>query len=110
MTIEFDNNKLAKQFADEKSLKKAFGEKAKGIIARLADLDAADTLKDMRFLPAAQCHELKGELAGYFAVKINPNFRLIFYPTQQPPPILEDGGIDWLAVDAVTITAVIDYH
>lgn len=110
MTIEFDNNKLAKQFSDEKNIKRAFGELARGIVARLADLYAAETLADMRMLPAAQCHELKGDFAGCFAIKINPNFRLIFRPTQQPPPKLSDGGIDWSAIDAIIILSIDDYH
>lgn len=110
MTIEFDSNKLAKQFSDEKNIKRAFGELAKGIVARLADLDAAGALADMRRLPAAHCHELKEDFAGCFAVKISPNFRLIFRPTQQPPPKLSDGGIDWSAIDAITILQIDDYH
>jgi len=111
MTIDFDSNKLAKQFSDAKSIKKAFGEMAKGILARLADLDAADTLADMRALPAAHCHELTGDYTGYFSVKVSPNYRLIFYPTQQPPPTLPDGkGIDWSQIEAITITEVADYH
>lgn len=110
MTIDFDNNKLAKQFSDEKAIKRAYGDMAKGIIARFADLQAAETLADMRMLPAAQCHELKGDFAGYFAVKISPNYRLIFYPTKQPPPKLADDGIDWAAIDSITIISISDYH
>ena len=110
MIIEFDNTKLAKQFSDEKNIKRAFGGLAKGIVARLADLDAAENLADLRNLPAAHCHELKENLAGFFAVKISPNFRLVFYPTQQPPPKLADGGIDWCAIDAITSVEINDYH
>jgi plasmid maintenance system killer protein len=111
MLIDFDSNKLAKKFSDAKSIQKAFGNMAKGIIARLADLEAAETLADMRTLPAAYCHELTGDYAGYFAVKISPNYRLVFYPTQQPPPKLADGtSIDWSQIDAITITEITDYH
>ncbi|MEI6408990.1 MAG: type II toxin-antitoxin system RelE/ParE family toxin [Bacteroidota bacterium] len=110
MEINFDSKKLAKQFADAKAIKREFGDMAKGIIARLADLEAVEILADMRTLPAAQCHELTGAYLGYFAVKISPNYRLIFYPTQQPPPKLKDGGIDWSAIDAITITEITDYH
>jgi plasmid maintenance system killer protein len=110
MTIEFDSKKLAKQFADEKAIKRAFGDMAKGIIARLADLEAVDTLADMRMLPGAQCHELSGDYFGYFAVKVSPNYRLIFCPTEQPPPTLADGGIDWSAIAAITIIEIADYH
>lgn len=111
MLINFDSQKLARQFADAKSIKKAFGEMAKSILARMADLEAAETLIDMRTLPAAHCHELTGDYTGYFAVKISPNYRLIFYPTQQPPPTLADGkSIDWSQIDAITIAEITDYH
>ena len=110
MTIEFGSTKLAKQFVDAKIIQREFGHMAKAILARMADLEGAKTLEDIRTLPAAQCHELKGNYAGYFGVKISPNYRLIFSPTQQPPPTLEDGGIDWSAIDAITITEIIDYH
>lgn len=111
MLLDFDSKKLAKKFSDTKSIQKAFGNMAKGIIARLADLEAAETLADMRTLPAAHCHELTGDYTGYFAVRISPNYRLIFYPTQQPPPKLVDGtSIDWSQIDAITITEITDYH
>jgi plasmid maintenance system killer protein len=110
MVVEFDTKKLAKELSDPKVIKRKYGDLAKGIIARLADLEAAETLADLRTLPAAQCHELSGDRAGYFAVKISPNYRLIFLPSQQPPPKLEDGGIDWTAIDAVVITEITDYH
>jgi len=111
MFIEFDSKKLAKQFSDAKSIQKTFGDMSKGILARLADLEAAETLADMRTLPAAHCHELTGNYNGYFAVKISPNYRLIFYPTQQPPPTLADGkSVDWSQIDAITITEITDYH
>ena len=83
---------------------------ANAIIDRLAEFDAAESLADMRYLVSAQCHELKGSLLGYFAVKISPNYRLIFSPTQQPPPSLDDGGIDWSAVHSITILKIEDYH
>lgn len=111
MLVEFDSQKLAKKFSDAKSIQKAFGNMAKGILARLADLEAAETLADMRTLPAAYCHELTGDYVGCFAVKISPNYRLVFYPTKQPPPRLADGiSIDWSQIDAITITEVTDYH
>lgn len=111
MLIDFDSQKLVKKFSDAKSIQKAFGDMAKGILARLAELEAAETLADMRTLPAANCHELTGKYAGCFAVKISPNYRLVFYPTQQPPPKLADGtSIDWSQVDAITITEITDYH
>jgi plasmid maintenance system killer protein len=110
MGIEFDTKKLAKELSDPKTIKRKYGDLAKAIMARLADLEAVETLADLHTLPAAQCHELNGDRAGYFAVKISPNYRLIFFPAQQPPPKQEDGGIDCSAIDAIVIAEITDYH
>jgi plasmid maintenance system killer protein len=110
MVVEFGTKKLGKELSDPKAIKRKYGDLAKGIITRLADLEAVETLAEMHTLPAAQCHELTGDRAGYFAVKVSPNYRLIFLPYQQPPPKLEDGGIDLWAIQAIVITEITDYH
>ena len=40
-------------------------------------LDSAVTVDDMNF-PGSGLHPLKGELAGFWSVKVNANYRLIF--------------------------------
>jgi len=40
-------------------------------------LDNAVTADDMNF-PGSGLHPLKGELAGFWSVKVNANYRLIF--------------------------------
>ena len=73
------------------------------------DLKAADTLAVMRHLPG-YCHELKGDRAGQFSLKLDGPYRLVFVPNHDPIPRKEDGGLDWTAVTAVCIIAVEDYH
>ena len=51
-------------------------------------------------VPAAQ--KLVTRLAG--------GLRLIVAPTKQPPPAKADGGLDWQAVDDITVIEVVDYH
>jgi hypothetical protein len=36
--------------------------------------------------------------------------RLLFEPTDQPPPTLEAGGIDWKQVSSVRIREIGDTH
>jgi toxin HigB-1 len=43
----------------------------------LARLDASKTPDDMN-LPGARLHPLKGDLAGFYAVGVSGNWRLIF--------------------------------
>jgi proteic killer suppression protein len=48
---------------------------------KLADildrLDAAHQIEDMRY-PGSDLHPLRGDLAGYFAVSVSGNWRVIF--------------------------------
>lgn len=64
----------------------------------------------MRFLPAARCHELKGDRKGSLAVDLHGGLRLVFQPDHDPSPTRADGGLDWDQVTAILITAITDYH
>jgi proteic killer suppression protein len=43
----------------------------------LADLDAAETILHLR-RPGYRLHELKGQLAGRYAIDVSGNWRLVF--------------------------------
>ena len=45
--------------------------------ALLARLEAASTAADMDF-PGLRLHPLKGEMAGFYAVDVSGNWRLVF--------------------------------
>ena len=111
MIIEYDTNKLAKNVKTPSAIFKAYGNLAKNIIKRLAELEAAPNLNDMRYLPQANCHLLKGKRAGQFAVDVSVNYRIIFVPNHNPIPVLNDGGINWLLITKIKITEIgTDYH
>ncbi len=84
-------------------------EGSKKVTLRLQQLAAAPTLAEMRNLPG-RCHELTGGGAGSLAVDVHKGFRLVFRPTDDPPPRKPDGGLDWTAVDSITVTEIVDYH
>jgi len=67
-------------------------------------------LETICFLPAANCHELTGQNAGFLAVDVSANYRLIFQPAEDPPPLKDDGGLDWSAVTEILILDIVDYH
>lgn len=111
MIIEYDTRKLAKNAKTISTIATAYGVLAKNIIKRLAELEAVPNLNDLRFIPQANCHMLKGQRAGHFAVDISGNFRIIFIPNHNPVPVLKDGGMDWSLITKITITEIgIDYH
>lgn len=92
-----------------KELDRKYGPKgSKRIRTRLSQLDAVETLDDMRNVPG-RCHELTGDLAGCLAVDLDHPYRLVFRPLD-PVPRKPDGGLDWCAVTSIVVIAVEDYH
>ncbi len=110
MELSFKSKKLEKLLTNPKEMVKAFGQMARKIDQRVKDLRAAETLEDMRMIPAARCHELKGNRKGKLAVDISRNYRLIFVPWHDPIPRKDDGGLNWQDVTAIRILEVNDYH
>ncbi len=111
MDVTFTTNKLAKLCNAERKLRGEFGPRMASLIQqRLVELDAADTLEDMRFLPGARCHELQADRAGQLAVDLVHPKRLVFRPDHEPIPTRADGGLDWEAVTAIVVIEIVDYH
>lgn len=57
-----------------------------------------------------RCHELKGERAGQLSVDLTHPHRLVFVPSDDPPPERPEGGLDWGLVTAITVIAIEDTH
>lgn len=92
MIERFKHKGLKKLFEDDdrRKLPAAHRDKIGRILARLNE---AVTVQDMG-LPGYQLHPLKGDLAGFWAVSVSGNWRIIFR--------FENGGA--YAMD------LIDYH
>lgn len=110
MDIFFQKDKLRREFNTKKLLVRRHGKRRADLIdRRMVQLRAVAVLADLRNLPG-RCHELKGDRAGQLSMDLDHPYRLIFKPTDNPPPIKPDGGIDWTKVSAVTILNVEDTH
>lgn len=109
MEVLFESERAKGAFSDQHALQRAWGsEGARRIALRLQQLAAAPSLAQMRTLPG-RCHELEGDRKGQLAIDVHHPYRLIFRPTANPPRAKPDGGLDWSAVDSVTILEVVDY-
>ncbi len=82
----------------------------KKIRQRLDEFDAADNLAVIATLPGPHCEELKGNRAGELSVRAHDGMRIVFRPTHVPLPLKPDGGLDWVAVTAIEILSIEDYH
>ena len=60
---------------------------AKKLMARLADLQAAETLEDV---VAGRPHPLERDRLGQFAVNLHGGVRLVFESADDPVPIKDD--------------------
>lgn len=111
MEIEFGSKRLQKTCSSKRESDRKWGDQnARKIRQRLAELAAAEVLADMRHLPGARLHELKGDRKGQFAVDVKQPFRLVFEPAHSPVPRKEDGGIDLERITRVRIVYIGDYH
>jgi proteic killer suppression protein len=92
-------------------LVRTYGSRRAGLIRRrLDELRAASSLQDIRYLPQARCHELKGSKEGELSVDLDHPYRLLFRPANEPIPQKADGGLDWANVTAIEIIGVEDTH
>ncbi len=110
MKVEFLDARLKKTCEDKASRQRAFQKAAADKLAtRLDDLAAAASMDTMRNLPGSW-EELTGDRRGQFSCRLDKKLRLVIRPSKQPPPAKPDGGLDWAAVDAVTVLEVLNYH
>ena len=110
MKISFSNNKLEKLANDYRKCQKELGQlRAKLYTRRLQDLQNANTLEDVRYLPG-HYHELTADRKGQWACDLDQPYRLIFEPHEKPIPSDRDDKYIWLEIKGVEILEIIDYH
>jgi plasmid maintenance system killer protein len=108
--IGYKNNRLRKQLCSATEIKKTFGVNADRVSRRLIQIEAAPNLEVLQQIPAANCHALKGNRAGEWAVDISANHRMIFIIDHDPVPENDDGSVNTILVTAICIIETTDYH
>lgn len=111
MEVTFASAKLQKLCNSASNLNGEYGSRMAALIQRrLADLDAADNLEQMRQLPG-RCHELKHNLKGWLSLDLVHPDRLCFEPDHDPKPTKgDDASLDWGNVTRVKVVGIGDYH
>lgn len=111
MEVFFTNSKLQKLCNSATKLRGEHGPRMAELIQqRLAELESAESLDDMRFIVGAKCHELTKNLKGLLAVSLVHPDRLAFKPADSPLPRKPDGGLDWSKVKRIEVVGIGDYH
>ena len=91
-------------------MQKSFGTLAKKVNQRMKEIEASKNLEILKMIPAARCHELKGDRKGEFSLDISGNYRIIFEPDHNPIPVKDDKSIDWIRITDIKILRTEDYH
>jgi len=106
--ILFKSGRLERLCNQERVAKKELGAQgARKLRARLADLDAAANMAEVRF---GRPHPLKGDMAGCMALDLDGGRRLVVEAANDPVPIDDTGAVNWAAVDVVCVVQIGDYH
>jgi plasmid maintenance system killer protein len=108
--VEFDDARLGRICNDEQRMMQKLGRpRATRLGMRLSLLANASNLEELRHAPG-RLHELTADRAHQFSLDLDHPYRLLFRPTENPPPMRADGGIDWSRVTAVTVIGIEDPH
>lgn len=110
MEISYKSSKLKKIFTEANEIQKAFGSMAKKVNQRMKEISASENLEVLKSIPAANCHELRGNRKGEFALDISGNHRIIFVPDHDPVPQNDDRTIDCIKITDIRILGTEDYH
>jgi len=77
--VEFRTPKLQKQYEDHRKAERAYGvEVARKYIERINFIKHTRNIEELQKLPGLDCHPLKGNRKGEWAIKLKGFYRLIF--------------------------------
>ena len=109
--MTFRNAKLARLCSSgDRMIRDLGAPMARRLGARLQELEAADTLADMRLLPQARAHELRGDRGEQISLDLVHPMRLIIEVANDPTPRMPEGGLDWAAITSVMVIDIADTH
>ena len=102
-----ETKKLTKVLNSPRLMTKEFGkDRARRIMARLDEVDAAKNLAQIPSDSPPRCHKLQGNLQGEFAVDVSGNYRMIFEGYDKNDVI----STKKTEIVTVQIISIEDYH
>ena len=79
MHVQFRTKKLQKQYEQSSEAIKTYGKDvARKYIQRVNIIKQTKDIKELCSLPGLNCHQLKGNRQGQWAVKLSGFYRLVF--------------------------------
>jgi proteic killer suppression protein len=106
MGISYGSRKMQRLCSDEQALRDAWGDEvARKLRLRLTEMEAADSLDDLRRLPQARC-QAHPTIRGRLSVPLAGLHRLVFEADDDPLPVGDGGSLDWGRVTCVRVLEV----
>lgn len=103
MEISYGSRKMQRLCSDEQAMRDTWGDEvARKLRLRLTEMEAADSLDDLRRLPQAGCQPhptIRGRLSAALA---SPHC-LVFEADGEPLPVADGGDLDWGRVTCVRV-------
>ena len=114
MKLIVTNSRLKSVLRNEKSIQREFGKQMTDkITLRLDSLQVAESLGDFwpPYSKPERCHELKGDLAGYFSIDLKHPYRLLIKPSESKLKVETIKEKDrWNEIKEITIEKILDTH
>ena len=111
MEIFFRTKQLQKICSRDREMLRELGKLCtKKLKQRMMELNAAEVLGDISYLPPSRLHELTGREKETFSVDLQHPYRLLFIVADDPVPREDDGGIDLADVKTIEIIGIKDTH
>ena len=111
MQVSFINKKLAKLLGSQKETLRTYGpDNGRRILLRLQQVSDAANLAELAKLPQTRVHELIANRNEQIYVDVKHPYRLLMIPDHAETPRKPDGGLDWMRITKVTVTAIADTH
>jgi proteic killer suppression protein len=108
MQVAYATKEIRRLCEEEKHQLKQLGKKRSSRLKnRLNELRAKENVSELQL---GRPHELTGDRAGQYSVDLDGPMRLLFEPTELPPPALPAGGIDWQHLKSICILGIEDTH
>lgn len=96
MIQSFKTKELEHFFTDDQVPKKAGWANVRSIVRRkLAMLDAAQTINDLKVPPGNHLEALKLDLVGFYSVRVNDQWRVVFRWSSGSPGPSEVSVVDY---------------
>ncbi len=111
MEVRYRTRQLEKLASDSKKRIRELGtDAARRFERRISEFKAAECLEDLKNLPQARIHQLKGNRKHQFSADLVHPYRLLFTVENDPEPKKADGGWDWSRITIIQIEEITDTH